>query len=94
MVTHEKEILRRTCHSNIITLYETIQNNDIVCLSLDLMDEDLFELIVRHKRINEPLTRKIMHQVLSGIAYLHEQSVIHRDIKPENILVNIRYKPL
>lgn len=88
MVTHEKEILRRTNHPCIITLYETIQTPTHVFMSLDLMSEDLFEFIVRNKFINETLTRKIMFQVLSGVAYLHQQSVTHRDIKPENILIN------
>ncbi|EPY26702.1 protein kinase [Angomonas deanei] len=91
MVAHEKEILRRTCHPNIVTLYETIQTPEKVYFALDLMQEDLFEFIVRNKRVNEVLTRKIMYYILSGIHYLHEQSVIHRDIKPENILINTRY---
>lgn len=92
MVAHEKEILRRTCHPNIVTLYETIQNPEKVYFALDLMNEDLFEFIVRNKRVNEALTRKIMFYLLSGVNYLHEQSVVHRDIKPENLLINVLYK--
>lgn len=31
---------------------------------------------------------KMLHDVSSGLAYLHEQGIIHQDIKPDNILVD------
>ncbi len=36
------------------------------------------------------LTKSIIHQVLSGVAYLHspEKQIAHRDIKPRNILLD------
>jgi mitogen-activated protein kinase 15 len=34
-----------------------------------------------------PLIRKLIYQLLKGLAYLHAQNIVHRDIKPENLLV-------
>ena len=31
--------------------------------------------------------RKLIYQLLKGLAYLHAQNIVHRDIKPENLLV-------
>lgn len=38
-------------------------------------------------RIKEPETCKFMHQLISGIEYIHSLNIAHRDLKPENILL-------
>jgi serine/threonine protein kinase len=88
MVAHEKEILRRTQHDSIIYLHECLTTQDRVFMVMDLMEGDLFDYIVKRKKLAEVDAATIMKQLLSSVAYLHSISVIHRDIKPENILVS------
>lgn len=34
--------------------------------------------------------KSLLHQLLNGVSYLHQNSVLHRDLKPANILVDAR----
>ncbi|CAG8554355.1 1893_t:CDS:10 [Ambispora gerdemannii] len=39
-------------------------------------------------KFQEPVVRSFTRQILLGLEYLHEKSILHRDIKSDNILVN------
>ena len=45
-------------------------------------------LVKRIGGMPETEIRKVLHDVASGLAYLHEHDVIHQDIKPDNILLD------
>lgn len=49
---------------------------------------ELFEYIVRRNWVKERDACRFMHQLLSGIEYLHNLNITHRDLKPENLLMD------
>ena len=55
-----------------------------------VMDFEPFELGKTIRTIKTDLTasevKTLLHQLLSGVAYLHQKWYFHRDIKPSNLL--------
>ncbi|XP_034394860.1 myosin light chain kinase, smooth muscle isoform X3 [Cyclopterus lumpus] len=48
---------------------------------------ELFERIVDDNfEHTESASVRYMHQILEGVAYMHQQNIVHLDIKPENIV--------
>lgn len=81
-----RKLVRRRCmqdHPNIIKLYEVYENEKTIYLVQEKCDGgELFELISRRKFLTEEQTSIIMRQLLSAIAYMHDNNVCHRDLKP------------
>ena len=50
---------------------------------------ELFEYIVRRKKISEEEAKVIYKQIIDRIEYLHRLNTIHRDLKPENVLLEL-----
>jgi len=49
---------------------------------------DLFEYILKNKKLSEYEACKIFSQIISGLEYIHKKGIAHRDMKPENILLD------
>lgn len=49
---------------------------------------ELFDHIVKRKKLKEAEACKFFQQVISGIEYIHRCGICHRDLKPENLLLD------
>ena len=49
---------------------------------------ELFDYIIKNRRINELESCIFYQQIISGIEYLGKLNIVHRDIKPENLLID------
>lgn len=88
-VTREINILKQVRHPNIIQLYEIIETPKQLFLVMEYVSEgELFDHIVKKKRLKEAEACEYFQQILAGVEYLHELGIVHRDLKPENLLID------
>lgn len=87
-VEQEVQILSACSHLNIIK-----------CLGVEIFAEEVWILLeycegssladimrLRKATFSEQEIAAILRQVLEGLAYLHQRSIVHRDIKASNLL--------
>jgi len=84
---NEIRVLKRLKHANIVGLQEVFENKTQVFLVMELVTGgELFDRIVEKGSYSEKDAADLIKQVLSAVAYMHEEGVVHRDLKPENLL--------
>ncbi|KAH0791369.1 CAMK family protein kinase [Histomonas meleagridis] len=75
-------------HDNLVALYDFFWDENNFYLVMDYCQGgELFDYIVDHDKLSEPVAALIFQQIVSAIAYCHSAGVAHRDLKPENILI-------
>mgnify|MGYP006079331357 FL=1 len=85
----EVEIQARLKHPRVLRLYGYFHDEKRVYLVTELAPNgELFKLLQKEKRFDEPQVARWISQIADALAFLHRYHVVHRDIKPENILLD------
>ncbi|TEY85899.1 hypothetical protein BOTCAL_0010g00390 [Botryotinia calthae] len=83
-------------HENIVRLREVVVGEDTskienIFLVLDFLEHDLKTLLTS---LSEPFLpselKLLLHQLTTGVAYLHNNYILHRDLKTSNLLLSNR----
>ena len=92
MALREVVLLKRLGHVNIIRLQKAFKTpRGRLYLVFDYVPDTLQGLLKQQTKgcgLPMPNVKSLAFQLLTGLHYLHEQSIIHRDIKPSNLLIN------
>lgn len=91
----EISLLKDLTHPNIVGLKDVIYSESKLFLVFHFVEWDLKNYIDRRERAKRPfepeLLQHFLHQLISGMAFCHENRVLHRDLKPQNLLIDRDY---
>ena len=88
----EIEILKQLDNSNIIKTNEIFETKNKYYLIMEFCENgELFNYIVKRKRLNDLESSYFYYQLIKGLEYIHSKNIVHRDLKPENLLLTNKY---
>ena len=79
-------------HNNIVPIYMCNLNSATPWFVMEIAESNLDEILYNNdcvegeRKLSERYKLDVLHMVLNGVAYLHQNGFLHRDIKPLNIL--------
>ena len=88
LALRENEIITKLNHINIVLVYSIIDTKEDYFIIMEYCKlGELFDYIVKYKRLSEEEASNFFYQLINGVEYIHSQGIAHRDLKPENLLL-------
>jgi cyclin-dependent kinase len=86
----EISLLKELKHDNIVRLFDVIHTENMLTLVFEYLDRgDLKQYMdVRDGKLSMFKVKSFLYQMLLGVCFCHDHSVLHRDLKPQNLLIN------
>ncbi|XP_023193301.1 mitogen-activated protein kinase kinase kinase 19 [Xiphophorus maculatus] len=84
----EVELLKTLCHSNIVGFLGTSLYQHVVSIFMEYIPGgSIASILHRFGPLPERVLALYTHQILEGVAFLHQNRVIHRDLKGNNVML-------
>ncbi|CAI7645257.1 unnamed protein product [Penicillium viridicatum] len=84
----EISLMKELKHENILALYDVLYTGDKLIIVSEYMQNDLKRFMDdQNGTLDLPTIKFFAQEMMQGIAYCHDKSVLHRDLKPQNLLV-------
>jgi hypothetical protein len=88
-VYRQVAILRSLQHRRIVRLYEMIETERHIGISLEYASGgSLGEFVDKHKFLEDSSARRLYAQLVSGLGYLHQSGIVHRNLNLDNVLLD------
>lgn len=90
-LVEEVRLARQVAHPNVCRVYDFVDTGREQFIAMEYVDgESLAALVRRVGRLPQATTVSLAHQIVRGLAAVHERGVLHRDLKPENVMIDGR----
>lgn len=87
----EAKKAQRLAHPNIVTVYDFDRDGTRVFMTMEYLQGEPLEVVIRRHGAAGGLPRKEALQILErmsrGLAYAHEEGFVHSDLKPSNVFL-------
>lgn len=86
----EAEILSKLNHINVLKYIESFEDEDTLNIVTEFCEGGDLEDYLRERKGRQLAEQHIIlwiHQVLSGLEYIHEKNILHRDLKTKNLFL-------